>query len=553
VHIGCEVARADTPTAHVDRFVLERLPPVELLPEFRFDRPEFFYPESLNAGAELIDRAVAAGWGKRTAIVFPGGVWTYSELAKTSNQLAHLLREDFALSPGARVLLRGVNGPMLCALWLAVLKAGCVVVVTMPLLRARELAFVLEKARIDLSLCEDSLLDELKQAAETTGQGRLACYSRGGRSQESGIERRMRSKPDTFAAVRTYANDPALLAFTSGTTGNPKATAHFHRDVLAIADAFPRSILGVHAEDRFLCSAPMAFTFGLGGHLVFPLRYGASSVLLPACTPDQLLDASCEYRPSILMTAPTAYRAMTEGASARDLSRVRHYVSAGEHLPAATLAGWRRATGKGIVNGLGSTEMLHIFISSPVEEAKPGATGKAIRGYTACVFDETDQPAAPGEIGRLAVKGPTGCRYLDDPRQANYVRRGWNVTGDACTMDADGCFWFESRTDDMIVSAGYNISGFEVEEALLRHPAIAECAVVAAADDARGHVVKAFVVVKSGHQRSDALRREIQDFVKRDIAPFKYPRAIEFLDALPRNASGKVQRFLLREREAAAP
>jgi 2-aminobenzoate-CoA ligase len=538
-------------TAHTDRFVLDRLPPPELLPEFRFDRPEFQYPERVNAGAELIDRAIAAGAGERTAIVFPGGVWTYSRLAGTANQLASVLREDFGLKPGARVLLRGANGPMLAALWLAVLKAGCVVVVTMPLLRARELAFVLEKARADLSLCEDSLVAELALAVETTGQGRLASYSRDGRSQETEIERHMRGKPESFATVETYASDPALLAFTSGTTGNPKATVHFQRDVLAIADAFPRSILAVRADDSFLCSAPMAFTFGLGGHLVFPLRYGARSVLLPATTPEQLLDAMCEYRPSIVMTAPTAYRAMTEGAGARDLSQVRHYVSAGEHLPATTFGGWRRATGKGIVNGLGSTEMLHIFISSPVDEAKPGATGKAIRGYTACVLNDDDEPAAPGAIGRLAVKGPTGCRYLDDPRQANYVRRGWNVTGDACTMDEDGCFWFRSRTDDMIVSAGYNISGFEVEEALLRHPAIAECAVVGAADDARGHVVKAFVVVKPGHACGEALIRNIQDFVKRDIAPFKYPRAIEFLDVLPRNASGKVQRYLLREREEA--
>jgi 2-aminobenzoate-CoA ligase len=539
------------PTAHVDRFVLDRLPPPNLLPEFRFDRPEFRYPERVNAGAELIDRAVAAGWGDRTAIVFPGGTWTYGELARTANQLASVLREDFALQPGARVLLRGANGPMLVALWLGVLKAGGIVVVTMPLLRARELAFVLEKARIELSLCEDALFDEMARAVQATGQGRLASYSRDGRSPDIEIERRMRNKPESFATVETYASDPALVAFTSGTTGNPKATVHFHRDVLAIADAFPRSILGVLADDCFLCSAPMAFTFGLGGHLVFPLRYGASSVLLPACTPGQLLDAVCDFRPSILMTAPTAYRGMTEGAASRDLGHVRHFVSAGEHLPAATLDDWRRSTGKGIVNGLGSTEMLHIFISSPVHEAKDGATGKAIRGYTACVLNEDDKPTPPGEIGRLAVRGPTGCRYLDDPRQANYVRRGWNVTGDACTMDEDGCFWFENRTDDMIVSAGYNISGFEVEEALLRHPAIAECAVVGAPDASRGQVVKAFVVVKPDHAGGDALARDIQEFVKRDIAPFKYPRAIEFLDALPRNPSGKVQRYLLREREEA--
>ena len=364
-----------------------------------------------------------------------------------------------------------------------------------------------------------------------------------------------RGRAEVGAAVRgnTAAEDVAIIAFTSGTTGTPKAAMHYHRDLVAICDGYGTRVLQPQPSYLFCGSPPLAFTFGLGGHLVFPLRFGASSVLLPSCTPDQLLDAVCEYRPSILMTAPTAYRAMAESAAKRDLSHVRHYVSAGEHLPATTLTGWRRATKNGIVNGLGSTEMLHIFLSSSVADAKPGATGKAIRGYIACVLDENDAPAAVGEVGRLAVKGPTGCRYLEDARQGNYVRRGWNVTGDACRMDADGCFWFESRTDDMIVSAGYNISGFEVEEALLRHPAVAECAVVGAADQARGQVVKAFVVVKSGHERCEALKREIQDFVKRDIAPYKYPRAVDFLDALPRNASGKVQRFLLRERGAVAP
>ncbi|HEX4077775.1 MAG TPA: AMP-binding protein [Rhizomicrobium sp.] len=532
-------------TAHLDRFVIDRLPTPALLPEFRFDRPEFRYPEHVNAGAELIDRAIAAGWGARTAVIFPGGRWSYDELARMSNRAAAVLVEDYAIVPGARVLLRGVNSPMLCALWLAVLKAGAIAVVTMPLLRARELAFMMEKACVDLALCEESLLDELA-TAEQEG-GRIASYSRDGRSADPDIERRIRDKPDRFKAVDTFATDPALVAFTSGTTGNPKATVHFHRDVLAIADAFPRSILRTQADDLFLCSAPMAFTFGLGGHLVFPLRYGAASVLLPACTPDELLDCVVEYRPSVLMTAPTAYRAMTERAVRHDLSHVRHFVSAGEHLPLPTLEGWRAAAGKGIINGLGATEMLHIFLSSPLADAKPGATGKPIPGYVAAVLDEEFNPVAPGGIGCLAVKGPTGCRYLDDPRQENYVRRGWNITGDACLMDEDGCFWFQSRTDDMIVSAGYNISGFEVEEALLRHPAVQECAVVAAPDAARGHIVKAFVVLKPDYAGSPHLAREIQDFVKRDIAPFKYPRAIAYLDALPRNPSGKVQRYLLRE------
>jgi len=538
-------------TAHLDRFVIDRLPVAEMLPEFRFDRPEFQYPRRMNAGAELIDRAIAAGWGSRTAIVFPGGGWNYNELARASSRAAAVLVEDYGLRPGARVLLRGQNGPMLCALWLAILKIGAIAVVTMPLLRSREIALILGKASVDLSLCEENLLDELIVAMEGKGGG-TATYSRDGRSSGADIERQMKQKPDHFTVIGTWSTDPALLAFTSGTTGDPKATVHFHRDVLAIANAFPRSILQTRADDLFLCSAPMAFTFGLGGHLVFPLRYGAASVLLPGCTPDELLDAMVEYRPTVLMTAPTAYRVMTRRAARENLLHIRHYVSAGEHLPAPTLGDWEAATGQGIINGLGSTEMLHIFLSSPLSEARPGGTGKVIPGYVATVVDEDCHPVRPGEIGRLAVKGPTGCRYLDDPRQANYVNRGWNITGDACQVDEDGCFWFHSRTDDMIVSAGYNISGFEVEEALLRHPAVQECAVIGAPDAARGHIVKAFLVLKPDAAASPELAREIQDFVKHDIAPFKYPRAIEYLDSLPRNPSGKVQRFLLRQRETAA-
>lgn len=540
-------------TAHIDRFVLCRLPPSELLPEFRFDRPEFRYPARINAGAQLIDRAIEGDWGARTAAFFPGGAWRYDELARAANQAASVLVDDFRLQPGSRVLLRGANGPMLSALWLAVLKIGAIAVVTMPLLRSRELVFILDKARIDLSLCEDTLLADLEAAVAESCQGRVASYSRDGRSNDTEFERLMRDKPDRFQPVETWASDPALLAFTSGTTGTPKATVHFHRDVLAIADAFPRSILETAADDVFLCSAPMAFTFGLGGHLVFPLRYGGASVLLPSCSPEQLLDCIAEYRPSVVMTAPTAYRAMAPNASQRNLAHVRCFVSAGEHLPLSTFQEWESATGRGIINGLGSTELLHIFISSLLSEAKPGSTGRVVPGYSATVLNDAFEPAALGEIGRLAVKGPTGCRYLDDPRQEAYVRRGWNITGDACTMDEDGCFWFQSRTDDMIVSAGYNISGYEVEEAVLRHPATLECAVVAAADVGRGQIVKAFVVLKPGHAHSPDLAREIQDFVKRDIAPFKYPRAIEFLDALPRNPSGKVQRYLLRDDERAMP
>ena len=534
-------------TAHTDTFVLDRLPPRELQPEFRFALPELRYPEKLNAGAELIDRALTLGHGAQAAIHFPGGVWRYNDLARTANRIAHVLVEDFAIHPGNRVQLRGLNGPMLAAAWLAVLKAGAIAVTTMPMWRSRELAYVLDKARIDLTLCESTCLEEMEIAAGSAEFGRrIVSYSIDGRG-DGELERRCRDKPDTFAAVETYASDPALIAFTSGTTGSAKATVHYHRDILAIADCFPRSILLTRPTDLFLCSAPMAFTFGLGGHIIFPLRYGAASVLVPPCAPARFIELVGEYKPTVLMTAPTAYRAMARAASAMDLSDLRACISAGEHLSPSSYTLWHDATGKHIIDGIGSTEMLHIFVSAKPAEAKIGSTGRAVPGYFATVLNDEGKEAGAGEIGHLAVKGPTGCRYLDDARQTKYVWNGWNITGDAYARDEDGYFWFQSRTDDMIVSSGYNISGQEVEEAVMRHEAVLECAVVGAADSERGQIVKAFVVVKPEHKADVALAKAIQDFVKADIAPYKYPRAVEFIEALPRNPSGKVQRFVLRE------
>jgi 2-aminobenzoate-CoA ligase len=536
------------PTALVDRFVIDRLPPPELLPDFRFDLASLVYPERLNAAAELIDRAIEAGRGGDVAFYGQDGVWCYDDLAKTANRIAHALVDDLGLVSGNRVLLRAMNGPMLAAVWLAVLKVGGVVVTTMPMLRAGEIAQILDKAEIALALCDVTLLDDMKLAAMLAPIcRRVATMSADRSSDDSELAMLARNKPDEFAPVPTFATDPALIAFTSGTTGGPKATVHFHRDILAIADCFPRSILGVQASDIFLCSAPMAFTFGLGGQVIFPLRYGAASILMPTPTPDRFLDVVKEYRPTIVMTAPTAYRAILGRAATIDLSFVRHFVSAGEHLPAVTFEAWRKATGHRIVNGIGATEMLHIFVSAKGDEARPGATGRAIPGYEAAIFDDAMNRLPPGQVGRLAVRGPTGCRYLDDPRQATYVRDGWNLTGDACSQDEDGYVWFQSRADEMIVSSGYNISSREVEEALLQHPAVQECAVVGIPDERRGTLVKAFIVPGADNIAGPALALEIQNFVKATIAPFKYPRAIEFVAVLPRSEAGKVRRYVLRD------
>jgi 2-aminobenzoate-CoA ligase len=538
---------ADDATALVDRFVLDRMPPPDQLPDFAFDLPELHYPERLNAAAELLDSAIAAGRGDSVAFYCADRTWLYRDLHATANRIAHVLTDDLGLVAGNRILLRGANSPMLAAIWFAALKAGAVVVTSMPMLRGREIAAMIDKAAIGFAVCETGLLDEMKVAVGLAPIcARTLVYSADGAAPDDELAVLIQGKSDGFEPVQTFATDPALIAFTSGTTGGPKATTHFHRDILAIADCFPRSILATRETDIFLCSAPMAFTFGLGAHVIFPLRYGAASILIATPSPDRFLDVVIHHRPTIVMTAPTAYRAMTERARSVDFSFVRHFVSAGEHLPTPTFDAWRTATGYSIINGIGATEMLHIFISAVGDDIRPGAIGRPLPGYAAAVFDDDMEILPPGQVGRLGVRGPTGCRYLDDHRQAAYVKRGWNLTGDACLRDEDGYFWFQSRADDMIVSSGYNISGREVEEAILLHPLVHECAVVGAPDADRGTIVKAFVVPRAGAEAAPALAVDIQNFVKATIAPYKYPRAIEFVTALPRSEAGKVQRFVLR-------
>jgi 2-aminobenzoate-CoA ligase len=535
------------PTAHVDSFCRDSLPPPELMPDMRYDTlPELAYPDRLNAAAELLDRRIAAGDGDRTVFHFPGGTWTYRQLLETANRIAHVLVEDLGIVPGNRVLLRAPNCPMMAACWFAVLKAGGVAVATMPLLRVRELTFIADKAKIRLALTDARVAAECEQAMTVAG-GRAILFNS---PEPDSLEALMAGKPTTFDNCDTAADDTAMIAFTSGTTGQGKGTMHFHRDLLAACDCFPAYVLKAEADDIFCGSPPLAFTFGLGGILLFPLRIGASTLLLEQASPPHLLVGIQEHRATVVFTAPTAYRAMTELVKGHDISSLRKCVSAGETLPKATFERWREATGLEIIDGIGSTEMLHMFISSSGAEIRPGATGKVVPGYEARVIDDAGNEVPPGTIGHLAVRGPTGCRYLDNPeRQRIYVQNGWNLPGDSYIQDADGYFWYQARTDDMIISGGHNISGPEIEAVLLDHPAVAECGVVGAPDEIRGNIVKAYVVLRADFAPGPELVKELQDFVKAEIAPYKYPRAIEFLDSLPRTATGKLQRFRLRERD----
>jgi 2-aminobenzoate-CoA ligase len=545
------------PSGHLDDFARRNLPPAGQWPELLLDRPEFQYPDYLNAAVELTDRIVEKGMGDRIALIGNGRQRTYKELADWSNRLAHALVENYGVKPGNRVLIRSGNNPALVAAWLAATKAGAVVVNTMPLLRAVELSKIVDKAEIALALTDSRIADELVACAKTSRFLKQVVNFDGTSNHDAELDRVALNKPVRFDAVKTGRDDVALLGFTSGTTGEPKATMHFHRDLLAVADGYAKEVLKVTPDDVFVGSPPLAFTFGLGGLAVFPLRFGATATLLENAAPPEMIRIIETYKATICFTSPTAYRAMmTAMDKGADLSSLRLAVSAGETLPAPVFESWTRKTGKPILDGIGSTELLHIFITNRDGDAVAGTTGLPVTGYEAKIVDDGMNEVPVGTVGKLAVRGPTGCRYLADHRQSNYVRDGWNLTGDAFVRDAKGRFSFVARTDDMIISSGYNIAGPEVESALLSHPAVAECGVVGAPDEARGMIVKAYVVVTANATADAALATALQEHVKQAIAPYKYPRAIEFVSQLPKTETGKLKRFALREKasgDAASP
>ena len=533
------------PSAHVDSFARENLPPQDQWPDFLLDG--FDYTDHLNAAVELTDKMVEKGFGDRVALIGNGRRRTYKELSDWTNRLAHVLAEDYGVQPGNRVLIRSANNPAMVACWLAATKAGAIVVNTMPLLREVELTKIVDKAEIEFALCDTRMMDELIACAKGNRFLKKVVGFDGTANHDAELDRIALEKPVIFEAVRTGRDDVALLGFTSGTTGEPKATMHFHRDLLIVADGYAKEVLQVTPDDVFVGSPPLAFTFGLGGLAIFPLRFGATATLLENASPPHMIEIIETYRATISFTAPTGYRAMMaaidEGA---DLSSLRIAVSAGETLPAPVFEAWQRKTGTPILDGIGATEMLHIFISNRLGDVSAAAPGRPVSGYEAAVLDDEMNEMPVGEVGNLAVRGPTGCRYLADDRQTRYVREGWNLTGDAFWKGEDGVFHFAARTDDMIISSGYNIAGPEVEAALLSHPDVAECGVVGAPDEARGQIVEAHVVLAEGIVADEDCTKRLQDHVKATIAPYKYPRSVRFIDSLPKTQTGKIQRFRLR-------
>lgn len=537
-------------SAPFDRFVADRLPSRELWPQFRYDGlPGMDFPAELNLVEALLDKAERAGHGDRPMLRSPQRTLTYREARLEIDRIAQVLLDDLHLAPGNRVLLRGGNSLEMALAWLGVVRAGMVALATMPLLRARELSDILEKAQPAAALCDVRLLDELETARALPAGASLRAVLRFNAPDEAGsLEALAAAKTGRADWPVTRADDIALMAFTSGTTGKPKAPVHSHRDVLAACEAWPRHVLGIQADDVVLGSPPLAFTFGLGGLLIFPMWAGAS-VWLPGAgyTPESMVRTINEVGATICFTAPTFYRQMAPFAKELGMPGLRKAVSAGEGLPDATRQLWKEASGLEMIDGIGATEMFHIFVSSAGDEVRRGAIGKVVPGYHAKVVDEHGNELPRGSIGKLAVIGPTGCRYLDDERQLNYVKQGWNYPGDAFVQDDDGYFFYQARDDDMIITAGYNVGGPEVEDALLKHPAVAECGVVGMPDEQRGMIVKAYCVLKSGHAADDTMVKALQEHVKSSIAPFKYPRAIEFVSALPRTETGKLQRFKLRQ------
>jgi len=537
------------PSAHVDTFTRDNLPASADWPDLLLERPQFQYPDYLNVAVELTERMVERGFGDQIALIGNGRRRTYKELSDWTNRLAHALVEDFGVKPGNRVLIRSGNNPAMVAAWLAATKAGAVAVNTMPMLRAGELSKIVDKAQIGLALCDSRITDELVACAKDSRFLKQVIGFDGTSNHDAELDRIALNKPVKFKAVATGRDDVALLSFTSGTTGEPKGTMHFHRDLLIMADGYAQEVLGVRPDDVFVGSPPLAFTFGLGGLAVFPLRFGATATLLENASPANMVEIIETYKATISFTSPTAYRAMMiamdEGAN---LSSLRLAVSAGETLPAPVFEDWTRKTGKPILDGIGATEMLHIFISNRLGDAKAGATGRPVTGYEARIVDDDMGEVADGSVGHLAVRGPTGCRYLADPRQTSYVRGGWNLTGDDFVRDPDGVFHFVARADDMIISSGYNIAGPEVETALLSHAEVAECAVIGVPDAERGQIVEAHVVLKPDSVGDAACAKRLQDHVKAKIAPYKYPRSVKFTEALPKTQTGKVQRFRLKAR-----
>ena len=533
-------------TAHTDTFSRDNLPPSELWPEFLLDG--FDYPEQLNVGYELTDRMVEQGFGDHIALIGNGRQRTYKELTDWTNRLAHTLVDDFKVVPGNRVLIRSANTPAMVACWLAATKVGAVVVNTMPMLRAKELSQIVDIAQVTHALCDSRMLEEIEEVSEGSATLKHIMAFDGTHNHDSELDRLALEKPVKFNHVKTGRDDVALLGFTSGTTGVPKATMHFHRDMLIIADGYAKEVLEVEPDDVFVGSPPLAFTFGLGGLAIFPLRFGATATLLETASPPNMIEIIEKYKATVCFTAPTAYRfmlaAMDEGA---DLSSLRAAVSAGETLPAPVYRDWIEKTGKPMLDGIGATEMLHIFISNRFDDHAPACTGRPVTGYQVKVIDDDNNSVPNGTVGRLAVKGPTGCRYLADDRQANYVLDGWNITGDSFSMDDEGYLYFAARNDDMIISGGYNIAGPEVEAALLAHEMVAECAVVGADDAGRGSIVQAHVVLKEEAEKSETTATSLQDHVKATIAPYKYPRSVVFCDSLPKTATGKIQRYLLKK------
>ncbi len=541
--------RMSEPSAHIDQFILNGLPPKSIWPEMDYSvLPELSeYPKRMNVAGILLDNSVKKGWSTKPAIHFDGQTWNYGQLLSKANQIANILVSECGVIPGERVILRSGNHPLLIAAWFAVLKVGAIAISSMPVLRERELAYMIEKAEIQIAISDFKLRADLEAAGSKSRTIRKILYFGGGKDP---LETQMERQLETFKNIDTAADDPAIIGFTSGSTGTPKGTIHFHRDLIAVADTFIKHVVKIKSSDIVCGSPQIAFLYGLCAYIPDTMRFGASTVLLERGTPEKLLETIQKYRATVCFSTPSGYKLMLDHLDHYDTSSLRLCVAGGEPLAPAVFREWQHKTDVAIINGLGISELLHIFISASGKDIKPGTIGKAIPGFQVRIVNENFRDTRPGEIGQMIVKGPNGCRYLnDEDRQKRYIRDGWNLTGDLCVKDEDGYISYEARTDDMIMTAGYNVSGLEVEAVLLEHKSVREVAVVGKPDKDRGQIVKAFIELRDKNGASEKLALELQNFVKSQISAFKYPREIEFVDQLPHTATGKIQRGALRQKE----
>ena len=545
----------------------EYLPPEEMRPEKVYSIPEVQdYPARLNPARELLDRNVEEGRGGKPALLFQDRVITYGALAEQANRLGNVLASH-GVEEEDRVVILSPNQPLSLVANFAALKLGAVPVPASPLLSPPEVSWVINNSEARALLVHTAMLPLVEKArpefsSEPVVLGLAPPSDELSKADVESVLPLMEKADAALEAVLREKDRVGILLYTSGTTGKPKGVVHLVEEILAVADTFGHYGWKLRDDDVVFSPAPLAFAAGYGAMAIIPFRFGAAVSIMPRFEPEAAFETVQQHHATVLTILPTSYRKMlqVEGAEKRfDLSSVRMCTGGGEALTAETYGQWLDRFGLEIFEGFGTTEMFYVFVSVAVtEKAKPGSIGTPVPGYEVKVVSEEGNEVGPGEIGRMVAKGPTGTLYwrpqeengrLMESQRHAVVGKGWNVVGDYLYGDEDGYFWFVSREDDLIKSSGYRIGPEEIEMVILKHPAVADAGVIGVPDPVRGQNTKAFVVLTEGYAPSGELKQEIIDFCRNDIAVYKLPREVEFVETLPRTVTGKLLRRVLRTGE----